>query len=404
MNAKIYFKTCLIAFMIVAFFALSTPSAYSAVASITGSTLKFSQEEVQAQHTLGDYILNLAEQAGYKTQDARVGYEKFCCAVEGCGEPYSIVFHCSHGGLDEALGHWRWILTPIGPLPIWCPHSQYRIFQDHEVVGVYGMYDDFIYNWSTSHKLKFAFIYTCHSADVMGYFKKYSCGEVHPFGMPFAWLHTNQLSTDGYKNPDGHGLCYIGFEGAGPNLTFNFTINGQTIEWACYNFVQKFFYATLQLKFTVNQALDYAARLIFKKVGVEYFSQCVLYTGYVVKEPGRMRVYGDGTIQLVSIGDLNHDHSVDVTDVNMVYQAIETQDLQYDFNADGEVDLEDVRLEYKCLIERYAIDFTRQLSKNIEYYDFENKRIIKRWTNAPPIEQTTSIFGQTINVLANNIS
>jgi hypothetical protein len=285
MKAKAYLKICLATLITVIFFTLSTtPLAYSAIASATGSTFQFTIEENAAQFELKNYYLQLAYEAGYRTHDAfEDDPNMFYPAVEGEGEPYSIALHNSHGH----LGGW-WHYYWLG----WDWHDHYEIWQYCN-----SFYDNDIYPHSKDQNLRFAFVYACHSADVIGEMKTYPCGAVEPFGMPFAWLHTNSLSADGYVNPDGSGRCFIGFEGKGPVLTYDLLINDRIIYDAMLNFTKDFYYGALKLRYTVNQALDYAANATFT---VGSFFDSVLYTGYDIPGfgPGKMKVYGDGYIRI----------------------------------------------------------------------------------------------------------
>ncbi len=62
------------------------------------------------------------------------------------------------------------------------------------IIDSYGnyVYDYEIYPRTSNYVVKFIFLWSCHQGEVIG--GLYSSGRA--YGMPFAWLHTNELSED----------------------------------------------------------------------------------------------------------------------------------------------------------------------------------------------------------------
>ncbi|MEM2972426.1 MAG: dockerin type I domain-containing protein [Candidatus Bathyarchaeia archaeon] len=99
---------------------------------------------------------------------------------------------------------------------------------------------------------------------------------------------------------------------------------------------------------------------------------------WLTVEQGRTRLSNPHPIPL---GDMNGDRRVDHTDIGIVYSMLGANppyDYRYcDMNVNGKVDYEDVGSEFSY------------------YLGWQTRN----YTYAPPIEQTTSAFGQAINEL-----
>jgi hypothetical protein len=80
-----------------------------------------------------------------------------------------------------------------------------------------GFFDKDIYPHSSNASVRLVFLWSCHQGDEIGGFHWSGT----PYGMPFAWLHTSNLSSDGYRNPYSNpiGLVFIGFNGYAPYLS-----------------------------------------------------------------------------------------------------------------------------------------------------------------------------------------
>lgn len=130
---------------------------------------------------------------------------------------------------------------------------------------------------------RFAVIWACDAGDTRGYLQQYSCGSWFVTGMPYAWLHTNSMSSNGYQNPDGTKHCFIGFNGDAPFLDKALQYTNDTSLFLCW------FYSHLfGLPYTVNMALDSASM----RAWGQYFNNCPLQSNYHIV------VYGDGGMYL----------------------------------------------------------------------------------------------------------
>lgn len=125
--------------------------------------------------------------------------------------------------------------------------------------------------------------------------------------MPFCWLHTADLSSNGYAYPDGNGYTFIGFWGITVGLTDDhFTEDETYLKDAGYYFLKHFYCAALYLGYhhSINEALDYAVQNVWGSS----FQDSFLYQGYILTDydgteyEGRMVVYGDGDIHISDHG------------------------------------------------------------------------------------------------------
>jgi hypothetical protein len=117
-------------------------------------------------------------------------------------------------------------------------------------------------------------------------------------GMPYAWLHTTSISTDGYHNPDYSLKCFVGWSGSAPYITN--TVDGQT--YAGYWFVYQFYVAALSLGYNVNAALDYASQQLwqidFDNSNNKFYTGWDEWVGLNHYVFGHMVVYGQGTLYI----------------------------------------------------------------------------------------------------------
>ena len=119
------------------------------------------------------------------------------------------------------------------------PDEQHYLFEDDTGTKIgtatnhvdnynHAVFDMDIYPWVTQGKVAFAFINTCLSADTTTFGQGMLPEEWpypdRPIGMPFAWTHrfvedpstagftiTQDISNNGYSNPDWGYQVYIGF-------------------------------------------------------------------------------------------------------------------------------------------------------------------------------------------------
>jgi hypothetical protein len=150
-------------------------------------------------------------------------------AASGEGHTYSITFYIGEG--DKDGNHW---------------------FIDDASWN--DVYDNNIY-YHSDGSVRFALLWACHQGETIGGFS----GGV-PYGMPFAWLHYNNLSSDGYNYPDNGGRTFIGWNGDAPFLDNPDWSNSPPQQNPGYEFLCYFYLATLCFGWRVRDALDYAAR------------------------------------------------------------------------------------------------------------------------------------------------
>jgi len=249
-----------------------------------GSRWNVDADEQSYDESLADHIVAAASAAEYKTYDlygADTTTDNILSAASAFDDAGSddTVFYIGHGDSEYV---WHGIFY----------EEQWYIRDD---AGNH-VHDEDIYPHSACRNVVLTFLWSCRQGDVIGDWHWSGT----PYGMPLAWLHTNDLSNDGYANPDGNGYTFIGFHGPAPYLTNTdpqFT-EGSDAAYPLYSFAVEF-YSALFGYYTnqrdVNEALDYAA---IKVWGVR-FSDCVLYTGYNTPlGQGRMVVYGDGDLLL----------------------------------------------------------------------------------------------------------
>jgi len=188
-------------------------------------------------------------------------------AAGACGYPGGIVFYVGHGYTDDlAL---QWCITDNSGERIW---------------------DNEIFPHSICKNVFFTFLWSCHQGEVIGGSHLWGT----PYGMPYAWRHSNAMSENGYTNPVGDGL-FIGFSGISPCLTCS--LDG--VPQAGKHFAENFYTYGFQDDYTVRMALDSAACSTF--VGsASSFADCILYTGYY--DMGRMVVYGCSILKLHDYG------------------------------------------------------------------------------------------------------
>jgi hypothetical protein len=120
--------------------------------------------------------------------------------------------------------------------------------------------------------------------------------------MPHCWLHTTDLSSDGYADSDDGGKAFLSFAG------FIWGLSDYLAGDEVYEFLSCFYFASLcyGASYSVNDALDYAAQNVWH---VPSFADTYLYKGYnytywdpekmeMVTIYGQMKVYGDGNIHI----------------------------------------------------------------------------------------------------------
>ena len=272
MNA--YMKTYYILF-VTASLLLSFALPVSA-SSITLGSSDVPSYEKDADNNAAAMIANWSSIAGYTTYN---WYGNLTDAIHifnaanGCGYPNSISFYIGHGDNWSLTGHWA-IIDNDGNL----------------------VYDKDIFPHSASKNVNFVLLWSCLAGDTRG--GNDSNGS--PYGMPHAWLHTNSSSSDGYSQADNGSFAFVGFQGAAPYLTYNFSEYWGLEEG--YHFLLNFYQAALigGHTFSINDALDHAAFAVWG-FSSPTFLCCTLHTGYTIRnggDSGAMIVYGNGNIHI----------------------------------------------------------------------------------------------------------
>ena len=239
------------------------------------------QEEINAGFAVADKIEIYSGHAGYtcyRYDEEDETRDNIYYVALGCGQTYSIAWYHGHGWKNLPPFFLPWL--HMSPYPHW--HDHWYIFtHDGEAVS-----DTDIYAKTSCENVRFAFLFACKPGDVIG--GSYACGQ--KYGMPNAWLHTTDLSGNGYTNPDNDGYTFLGWYYLGPQLKN--TIDD--VAQAGKKFSIFFYKASLDLDgYSINEALDYAA---YETFGEESFDDCVFYTD---NPPyGHMVVYGDGNLEI----------------------------------------------------------------------------------------------------------
>jgi len=250
---------------------------YAKSSTIMGSRYQVIDWEKQTDEQFTDYLYNCSAESDYTSFNwygASTTDTHIFDAAEGVSHTDSMSFYIGHGNVR----------------PVWVVEYHWDIITDD---GNW-VADDWIYPYSSCQNVKLAFLWACHSGDVIGGTHFWS----GPYGMPHAWLHTTDLSEDGYANPDNNGYVFLGFYDNAPGLTL--TIGSKIT--AGYFFAGYFYqYALLDGK-SIIQGLDWAARKTWNPTNGSYlFSDSPLYNGYYDGEDFmQMKVYGDGNLEIGS--------------------------------------------------------------------------------------------------------
>lgn len=229
---------------------------------IFGSTHNVAQAELNLDSSLTDYIYGWSQYRdltrlnyyGTNTVDITLA-----AGARAFGDDYALVFYIGHGGPQG------------GGEPYVITDNSGNDVSDSDI------YDNSY--WSTANK--FVMIWSCEQGDAIT-------------GMPHAWLHTNDLSSDAYQSPDSSGQEFIGWNGEAPYLSYDFSgTAGDTAYW----FLYYFYWYSLTQYFTSNAALDIASFLVFQTSFGGGYDESPFYSGVEWEgSAGNMVTYGDGNI------------------------------------------------------------------------------------------------------------
>jgi hypothetical protein len=284
-------KTVSILIVIIIFAITIIPTCvYARTAIILGSRYQVDYYEVlTAQSVANDIAGNFSGRGFvvYNWYGASTTRDNIYRAAGGVGDSRVAIFYIGHGDKKYV---WNWAGW------IWYRELQYLIYDDsgNEV------FDKDIYSYSLNTSTRLAFLWSCHQGNEIGGFHWSGT----PYGMPLAWLHTSDLSSDGYRNPYSNpsGLVFIGFNGRAPYLSIE--LGG--VDQAGAMFVREFYKQLLYgcseivggtcIPESVRQALDMAAYRVWGTT----FGDSILYQGYDLNNDGvvdgRAVIYGDGNV------------------------------------------------------------------------------------------------------------
>jgi len=273
-------KGTAISLMIALFCYLSVPSVFASNNLSAGSSYAMgSTYQLNCPNEVGNATLVTAQIANYSSAAGYSAYNWYgsqttlnniYAAAAAEGSPNSISFFTGHGNYQpDLLGYNHWCFPDNNGNEAW----------DYNIIS------------HTQHMdTSFVFLWACQQADVIGGYHLFDY-PYYFYGMPFVWLQTNGLSSDGYLNPDYGLRCFTGWNGDAPGLSYHFIKSGEFP-----TFLEAFYYSALVQGYSVNQALDYAA---YQTWGVSYYN-CELRTGVTWSDgsTAKMAVYGDGTMHL----------------------------------------------------------------------------------------------------------
>ena len=301
-----------------------------------GDSWRKSTSEVNLQNYVAPNIAGNFSQAGYSGYDCQGDQgslkDNFLSGLSTnqSSRDYVAVVYFDHGvGRSDYLPE-NWGYPYNEEFHYMIEDNDGTLWDDWQDVHVEcGIYDTDIYPLIQAYgKINFAFINTCLSANLSAqppdYNPSIGQGYLEPDwppvparyeGMPYAWMHriveakstqgfniNDQMSIDGYNDPDDGSQCYIGFPWGSASLEQDIPYQDGT---PYYQWVERFFKSALSYDISVNMALDYAS---WETLGYR-FGESFLRTGYdaywwmkdqdpTIWHGSTMAVYGNGNIHL----------------------------------------------------------------------------------------------------------
>jgi hypothetical protein len=256
--------------------------------------------EIALDSAIAKYIATLATLRKYETVNnwygAKTTNTNMYAAANACGQQYGIVFYIGHGGNDSQAwnqNHW-WIADNNGS-SIW----------DRWILLGQNPHNPPDPNPPTNQPLRFAFIWSCYQGNVIGgEYNDPQWGREY-YGMPYAWLRTTNLDSDGYDFPDHTNSTFIGWYEEAPWLMDTIYDNGVNAQNASYYFLINFYRSALYYQKTIRQSLDDASAAVW---GLGYYAWTRFRCGFWYYEQPynpynetawiNMVVYGDGSQRL----------------------------------------------------------------------------------------------------------
>ena len=235
---------------------LNTPSILGTAGNVfttAGSTYEIDEMEKSYCNNLTAEITSMAREAGYIAKNIYGGQTTKSAIISASEESY-VFFYCGHGRFELQTYYIVYYIRDDNGEKVY--HTEISSASNN----YFAMYDE-----------RFVFLWACFQAGGIGDLENYDTDEQ---SMSYAWLHTTQLSTDGYTNPGGdYGRVFIGFLRYAPIITYV----GRSINEGLpgynpplYWFVKLFFFALLkQWKLldpsgmSINEALNFASEIVW---------------------------------------------------------------------------------------------------------------------------------------------
>ena len=225
--------------------------------------------EREASKTVCSYIEGATTDAGYSTSN--------WCWDPGYGTTVNRVGQNAH---NDELNYDRTAVFYVG----------HKAWDNTEIQDDYGH----AIKWQnidgniTSRSHFFVFLWVC------------SMAENPSSGMPMAWMHRTDMSSDGFTSPDYQGQCYISFHGFSPMISSypesqgHPTFYGSGYLGPCQEFIIFFYYYALSHDYSVHDALNQASIWYFS----DSYANTNLSKGYSCWWPGG----GDPSVYLDEAG------------------------------------------------------------------------------------------------------
>lgn len=271
-NVITVIESCLLALLVTSSISSFVPLGNARSSFSLGSTFNVPAYEVSLGSAVAKFIKTLATLRQWEHAQNYFGAGttviRTCICAGGDGDTYAISFNIGHGYFGwYQNGEHYWIIDNNGD----------------------PTYDYVLYSYTSQRRTRFALIWSCYQARERG--GSYDGSQYGPHGMPNAWLHTANLSPDGYSSPWPRGYAFIGWSWRAPFLEWNIEADE-----AGYNFLLNFYAYALYDQEILITSLDDASLAVWGCV----FDGCPFRLDGVHFDDGTsyLRLYGDGLLQL----------------------------------------------------------------------------------------------------------
>jgi hypothetical protein len=252
--------------------------------------------EVQLDSSVCNFIYTLAVFRSYETKNnwygASTTTNNIFAAANACAQQYGIAFYIGHGGNYTQWNQEHWCICDASHNFVW----------DRRILfgGTPANPPD--PSPPTNRPLRFAYIWSCFQGNVIGgVYHDQQYGNEY-YGMPYAWLRTTNLDSDGYDFPDHTNSTFIGWLEEAPWLIDPIPWNGHDGQNASYYFLLNFYNSALHYQKRICQSLDDASAAVW---GYSSYAMTGFRCGFWYTEPGTGEtawllqvVYGDGSQRL----------------------------------------------------------------------------------------------------------